>query len=93
MCEDISHGVIDLITCTIADIRKISFLGGGDNLLDKGLVDSRQLAKETPLVGVRNARVRVHAGGCSVGDDEWACVSWVDKGRVKDERILRIGEH
>ena len=57
VCEDVSHGVVDVNFRAIADIREICLLECGKNLLDEGLVDSRHFLIEMHFLGVCDSHV------------------------------------
>ena len=93
MCEEIGHGVVDWFCGEIAYIYETSLLNCGYNMLYKGLLNSRHFAKETHFFGVRDAHAGINVGGFAVHDNEWTWVSWVEKGRVWVEQILRISDN
>ena len=78
--EHVRHGVVDVVSRVISDIRNIRFLNRGNDLLQETLLYSRNFSKQMHFLSVRNLYVRIHVGGCSVWDDEWTRVSWINEG-------------
>ena len=64
--DHVCNGVVDGVCCAISDICRILFLDGGNDLLQKSLLEPPFFLKQTFFLGVRSLHVRICVGGCAV---------------------------